>query len=138
VTFAILVIVTGLVFLAGDMVMLPAVMRPLFQKYLGSMVLESPRLLPAAGFYLIHTCGLVYFAGMPALREGSATTALVNGALIGLIAFACYELTNHAIMRKWHIRMVVTDMAWGTTISALSAWLGALAAIWYIAKFGNT
>ena len=133
----ILVFVTGLVFLAGDMVMLPAVMRPLFQKYLGSHLLETPRLMPAAGFYLIHVAGLVYFAGLPALKTGSASLALFNGALIGLVAFACYELTNHAIMKDWHIRMVITDMAWGTAISALSVWLGTSAALWYVAKFAN-
>ena len=78
----------------------------------------------------IHIGGLVYFAGLPAIRDGSAVTALVNGALIGLIAYACYEMTSYTIMRDWHINLVLTDMAWGVVISGLSAWLGALAGLW--------
>jgi uncharacterized membrane protein len=134
VSIFVLAAVTGLVFLAGDFFMIPAVMRPLFQMHLGGQLADSLRLTPALLFYLIHIGGLVYFAGLPAMRGGSAVTALVNGALIGLIAYGCYELTSHTIMRGWHINLVLVDLTWGVTISALSAWLGALAALWWIAR----
>jgi uncharacterized membrane protein len=130
----VLAIVTGLVFMAGDFFMIPMVMRPLFQEHLGAQVLDTLRLAPAFLFYLIHIAGLVYFAGMPAVRDGSATTALVNGALIGLIAYSCYEMTSYTIMRDWSIRLVATDLTWGVVISGLSAWLGALAALWWAAR----
>jgi uncharacterized membrane protein len=134
VTIFVLALVTGLVFLAGDFFMIPAVMRPLFQKHLGAQMLDSLRLTPAILFYFIHIGGLVYFAGMPAMRDGSAVTALVNGALIGLIAYGCYELTSHTIMRDWHINLVLIDLTWGVVVSGLSAWLGALAALWWIGR----
>jgi uncharacterized membrane protein len=130
----VLAIVTGLIFLAGDFVMIPAVMRPLFQEHLGTQMLDTLRLTPAFLFYLIHIAGLVYFAGMPAVRDGSAMTALVNGALIGLIAYSCYEMTSYTIMRDWSIRLVAIDLTWGVVISGLSAWLGALAALWWAAR----
>ncbi len=133
-SLAILAVVTGLVFLAGDFFMIPAVMRPLFQKHLGAQMVDSLRLTPAFLFYLIHIGGLVYFAGLPAIRDGSAVTALVNGALIGLIAYGCYEMTSYTIMRDWHINLVLTDLIWGVVISGLSAWLGALAAMWWLAR----
>jgi uncharacterized membrane protein len=134
VTVFVLTLVTGLVFLAGDFFMIPMVMRPLFQKHLGGQMVDSLRLTPAFLFYLIHIGGLVYFAGMPAMRDGSAVTALVNGALIGLIAYSCYEMTSYTIMRSWHINLVLIDLTWGVVISGLSAWLGALAALWWIAR----
>jgi uncharacterized membrane protein len=134
VTTFVLALVTGLVFLAGDFFMIPVVMRPLFQKHLGAGMVDSLRLMPAFLFYIIHIGGLVYFAGLPATRDGSAFTALVNGALIGLIAYSCYEMTSHTIMRDWHINLVLVDLTWGVIISALSAWLGALAALWWIAR----
>jgi uncharacterized membrane protein len=134
VTILFLALVTGLVFLAGDFFMIPMVMRPLFQKHIGGQMVDSLRLTPALLFYLIHIGGLVYFAGLPAIKDGSAVTALVNGALIGLIAYGCYELTSHTIMRDWHINMVLIDLIWGVVISALSAWLGALAAMWWLAR----
>jgi uncharacterized membrane protein len=134
VSLVILFAVTALVFLLGDAVMLPTVLRPLFQQHLGAQLLDGIRLAPAVLFYLSYAGGLVYFAGMPALRDGSALTALTNGALLGLVAFGCYELTSHAIMRDWHVSIVVTDMAWGIFISGLSAWLAALAALKYLAR----
>lgn len=133
-TAFLLALVTGLVFLAGDFFMIPMVMRPLFQKHLGAQILDSLRLAPAMAFYVIHIGGLVYFAGLPAIKDGSAVTALVNGALIGLIAYSCYELTSYTIMRDWHISLVLTDLIWGVVISGLSAWLGALAALWWLAR----
>jgi uncharacterized membrane protein len=134
VTILVLAVVTGLVFLAGDFFMIPLVMRPLFQKHLGGQMVDSLRLTPALLFYLIHIGGLVYFAGLPAIRDGSAATALVNGALIGLIAYGCYELTSYTIMRNWHINLVLIDLSWGVAISGLSAWIGALAALWWIGR----
>lgn len=114
--------------------MIPMVMRPLFQKHLGAQMLDALRLAPAVLFYVIHIGGLVFFAGMPAIRDGSAVTALVNGALIGLIAYGCYEMTSHTIMRDWHISLVLTDLTWGVVLSGVSAWLGALAALWQQAR----
>ena len=133
-TTLMLALVTGLVFLAGDLFMIPLVMRPLFQKHLGAQMLENLRLAPALLFYLIHIGGLVYFAGLPALRDGSAVTALVNGALVGLVAYGCYEMTSHTIMRDWHINIVLIDLIWGVVISGVSAWAGALAALWWLAR----
>jgi uncharacterized membrane protein len=134
VEIVVLAIVTGLVFLAGDFFVIPMVMRPLFQEHLSTQMLDTLRLTPAFLFYLIHIAGLVYFAGMPAVRDGSAMTALVNGALIGLIAYSCYEMTSYTIMRDWSIRLVAVDLTWGVVISGLSAWLGALAALWWVAR----
>lgn len=130
----VLAIVTGLVFMAGDFFMIPMVMRPLFQEHLGAQMLDTLRLTPAFLFYLIHIAGLVYFAGMPAMRDGSALTALINGALIGLIAYSCYEMTSYTIMRDWSIRLVAIDLTWGVVISGLSAWIGALAAFWWVGR----
>jgi uncharacterized membrane protein len=134
VTIFVLALVTGLVFLAADFFMIPMVMRPLFQEHLGAQMLDTLRLMPAFLFYLIHISGLVYFAGLPAIRDGSSVTALVNGALIGLVAYGCYEMTSQTIMRDWHINLVLIDLIWGVVISALSAWLGALAALWWLAR----
>jgi uncharacterized membrane protein len=134
VTIFVFALVTGLVFLAGDFFMIPMVMRPLFQKHLGAQMLDSLRLAPAALFYLIHIGGLVYFAGLPAIKDGSAVTVLINGALIGLVAYGCYEMTSHTIMRDWHINLVLIDLAWGIALSGISAWIGALATLWWMGR----
>ena len=130
----ILVLITGLVFMAGDLIVIPLVMRPLFQKYLGAEMLDQLRLVPALLFYIIHIAGLAYFAGLPAVRSGTATTALLNGALLGLVAYSCFEMTNYTILRSWQINLVIVDLAWGTIASGLSAYAGALAALWWAGR----
>lgn len=127
-------IVTALVFLGGDFFMIPLVMRPLFQEHLGAQLLDSLRLTPAVLFYIIHVAGLVYFAGLPALRQDAPMTALVNGALIGLIAYSCYEMTSHTIMRDWSMKLVVIDVSWGVFLSAVSAWAGTITALWWVGR----
>lgn len=118
---------TAIVFLAGDAIVIPLVMRPLFQAALGDAMLETLRLGPAALFYAIHVAGLVWFAGLPALRTGSPKLAFINGAALGLVAYSCYELTSWTIMRDWHVGLVMTDVIWGAIISGLSALCGFIA-----------
>lgn len=120
---------TSFTFLVADALMLGLVLGPIFRTHLGAGLLDSLRLGPAIGFYLLYMAGLTYFAGLPALREGAAMPAMLNGALLGLIAYGTYELTSWAVMRDWHPQMVVMDMAWGAVVSGLSAYVGARAAL---------
>jgi uncharacterized membrane protein len=120
--------VTTLVFCIGDALMIPLVMRPLFQSALGSQMLETLRLGPAVLFYLIHIGGLAYFAGLPVVRGGTVAAAFVNGAVLGFVAYSCYEMTSWTIMRDWHSGLVLVDVVWGTVLSGISSWLGAIAA----------
>lgn len=117
-----------MVLLAGDALVIPLVMRPLFASALGETMLSELRLAPAALFYIIHLCGLVWFAGVPSLRADSPKLALINGAALGFVAYCCYEMTSWTIMRDWHAGLVATDVAWGTFISGLSGLAGFFAA----------
>jgi uncharacterized membrane protein len=117
--------VTALVFCLGDAFMLTLIMRPLFEAALGNQMLDTLRLGPAALFYVIHIGGLVYFSGLPATRGGTTKAALINGAVLGFVAYSCYEMTSWTIMRAWNVHLVLVDVAWGTTLSGVSAWLGA-------------
>lgn len=125
---AIFTLITAVVFCLGDAIMIPLVMRPLFGAALGDQMLDTLRLGPAALFYLIHIGGLVYFAGLPRLHDQRPLMALVNGAVLGFVAYSCYEMTSWTIMRSWNAHLVVVDIAWGTALSAVSAWCGAVAA----------
>ncbi|MGL4440565.1 MAG: DUF2177 family protein [Bosea sp. (in: a-proteobacteria)] len=121
-------ITTALVFCAGDFVVIPLVMQPLFKAALGSQMLDQLRLWSAALFYIIHIGGLVWFAGRPAVRGGTARGALIDGAILGFVAYSCYEMTSWTIMRDWTPALVVVDLTWGTVISGAAAFAGAKAA----------
>lgn len=119
---AILYISTTVIFLALDAVMLNLHMQPLFQRHLGAALLDSPRLGPAALFYLAYIAGLLYLVSYPALKTGSAI--LIPAAILGAMAYGTYEFTSYAIMKDWSVEMLATDLIWGTVLTALSAWAG--------------
>jgi uncharacterized membrane protein len=119
-------IATAVAFLAADAVVIPLVMQPLFKGALRETMLDDLRLAPAALFYLVHIGGLVWFAGRTALAEGRMAAAR-DGAIVGLVAYSCYEMTSFTIMRDWRIELVVIDLGWGTFISGFAAFVGATA-----------
>jgi len=125
----VLVLVTGLIFLIADAVMLPKVVKPLFERHLGDTILERPRPLPAVLFYVLYLGGMIWFAGWPAVQAGAPALALLNGAILGLVAYGTYELVSWTVMRRWHPSMVALDMSWGTILTAVAAWGGAAAAL---------
>jgi uncharacterized membrane protein len=128
-TILIFFVAASVVFLIGDAIMLTFVMRPLFQSHLGDQMVDSLRLFPGILFYLIHMAGLTWFAARPALAEAAPNAAFLNGAILGLVAYACYELTSWTIMKNWGPALVVTDVVWGTLISGLAAYIGVRAAM---------
>jgi len=64
----------------------------------------------------------IFFAVRPALEAGRARRALVNGAFLGLVAYATYDLTNQATMRDWPVIVTVVDLVWGTVLTGSVAW----------------
>ena len=127
-SLVVLVLVTGAIFLIADALMLSNVLQPLFAQHLGETLRDGIRPGPAVLFYVTYMAGVIWFAGWPALRDGTPMMALVNGAILGFVAYGTYELTSWTVMRDWHPAMVAADMAWGTTVTALSAWAGVMAA----------
>lgn len=123
---AVLYLATFGTFLVLDAIMLTLVMRPLFAAHIGPLLAEPIRLAPAALFYAAYVAGLLYLVSLPALRGGSPL--ILPAAIIGAMAYGTYEFTSYAIMRDWHWTMVVTDTAWGTVLTAVSAWVGVQAA----------
>lgn len=123
----ILTLATGIIFLAADAVMLFMFMGPLFRQHLGDVLIDELRLHAAVGFYLVYLFGMVWFAGLPGLRDGVGVAAL-NGAILGLVAYGTYELTSWAIIRNWNPSMVAADIVWGTIVTAVSVTGGVLIA----------
>lgn len=119
-----LYLITAVIFLGLDAVMLKTVMRPLFETRLADQLLEEPRLLAAALFYMAYVAGLLWFVSLPALEAGKPLQALVNGALLGAMAYGAYEVTNYAVLRAWSPLMVAVDMTWGTVLTGVSAMAG--------------
>ncbi|MBI1407135.1 MAG: DUF2177 family protein [Caulobacter sp.] len=115
---------SGLVFIALDFLWLAVIAQKLYQREIGGLLLAKPNMVAAVAFYLIYLAGVVYFAVRPALATGSWTTALVSGAIFGLVAYATYDLTNMATLQGFSWTVVAADLAWGVFVTAAIAVAG--------------
>lgn len=114
----------GAMLLVLDLAWLHFVMRDVFRSTVGDAALHEVRLLPAAIFYVGFVAALVYFAVVPAIESTSMMTAMGCGALLGLLAYGTYDLTNMATLKPWSWSLVALDVGWGTLVSGLSALMG--------------
>lgn len=116
-------LITFCIFLAVDLVWLGVVAQPLYNKYLGDFLADSPLWGAALLFYALFVVGLQYFAIEPALSKSSKGLALKNGALFGFFTYMTYELTNYAVLADWPSGIVLIDIAWGTILGGLVAYI---------------
>ncbi|MCZ8179805.1 MAG: DUF2177 family protein [Rhizobium sp.] len=125
---------TALVFFAIDYLWLTRIAIGFYREHIGALLLETPNFAAAGIFYLFYVAGLVYFAVMPAVSAGTVVTALVNGALIGLLAYGTYDMTNLATLKGWSLQVSLVDMAWGAFLSATASAAGYFA----VSRFATT
>lgn len=122
--YGIAYLASGLVFLAIDAFWLTIMAQRVYRPLMGEIVLEEFKIVPAVLFYVIYIMGVVVFAIAPAMATGRWTTATTYGALLGLVAYATYDLTNHATLRNWPVAVTIADLCWGTFLTALAATAG--------------
>lgn len=129
-TYLLAYAIAFVLFVALDIVWLSSVGASLYRATLGDILLPTVRLEPALAFYLLFPLGIVVFAVAPALRSSSPTAAAFYGGLFGLIAYATYDLTNHATLRNWTLKITLIDMLYGAVVVALVATLTVYALQW--------
>ncbi len=112
---------TGLIFWLGDALWLGLVIKDFVLRELDGLLLASPQKLPAIFFYLLYVVAVTVFAVLPALDADSWVKALALGALLGVAAYATYDLSNLATLKNWSVRFAAVDICWGTVITATAA-----------------
>jgi uncharacterized membrane protein len=116
------------VILVCDGLWLGVIARDLYAREMAGLMATDVRLVPAALFYFGYPAGLVLLA-LPDVgaRIGRLLPAAARGALVGLMGYGTYDLTNLAVVRGWSPLITVVDLAWGVCISALAATAAAAA-----------
>lgn len=104
-----------------DFLWLGAIAPGFYKSQIGPLLLEKPNLVPAAIFYLLYAAGLVFFCVYPALDASAWTRAALLGAVLGLLAYATYDLSNLATLKGWSGLLSVVDIVWGAAVSAAAA-----------------
>lgn len=98
----------------------------LYRPALGDLLAPQFRAGPAAAFYICYIAAMVWFAVRPGLADG-VPFAVLNGALLGAICYATYDLTNQATLKHWPVSITLLDIAWGAAATALASGIAALA-----------
>ena len=97
-----------------------------YRPALGDLLAEQFRMGPALVFYLLYVAAMVWFAVRPGMALG-VPHAVLNGALLGGIAYATYDLTNQATLKVWPLHVTLVDIAWGASATALACGIAAFA-----------
>ncbi|WP_323765578.1 DUF2177 family protein [Marinovum sp.] len=122
----ILYVATAVVFLGLDVLGLRFLIRPVFERHIGDLLVDSFRFVPALVFYLFYVVGVLWFVSLPALRENAPVQAALGGAFLGALAYGTYEFTNLATLKGWSWPMVLTDLSWGIFLTGFAAWAGVM------------
>jgi uncharacterized membrane protein len=109
-------LITLAVFFLVDMVWLGVVAKGFYRRHLGSMLSPNINWAAAILFYLLFIVGLLVFVIKPALIGGEPLKALFLGALLGLISYATYDLSNLATLKDWPLVVTVVDLVWGSVL----------------------
>ena len=106
--------------LAIDIVWLFTMSKRFYSERIGTLLPDKPR-LPAAGvFYLIYALGAAVLVVVRAVDAGSGyLEVFLWGALLGLFAYATYDLTNQATLKEWPTIVTVIDLIWGALLTGV-------------------
>lgn len=118
------------VFLAVDAVWLATMSSRFYQPRLGAFMAERPNLAVALVFYVVYVAGVLVLAVMPGVDAGSVGKTALYGALLGLVAYGTYDITNLSTLRDWPVIVTVVDLIWGTALTAIVATAGYYTARW--------
>lgn len=126
-TWIVAFIVAAVAFGALDALWLGWAGPNFYRPRLGDLLADSFRMAPALAFYTAYIAAMVWFAVRPALAGGLGAAAL-NGALLGAICYATYDLTNQATLRHWSTTVTIADICWGAFATGLAATIATFAA----------
>jgi uncharacterized membrane protein len=125
---------TALTFMVLDAIWLSTMGALLYRPILGPILAENVRIAPAIIFYVLFVAGIIFFGVLPALGAGRWTIALLNGAIFGFLAYATYDLTNHATLSVWDLRITLADIAWGAFASGAASTVGYFVTDWIVGR----
>lgn len=121
---------TTVVFLALDAIWLGTMVGAFYRPRMAGMLLDRPRIDAAVVFYALYIAGVIVFAVQPSLETGGWKRALALGAMLGLVAYGTYDLTNLATLRGWSVAVTALDLVWGAFVTGVAAAVASAGTSW--------
>ena len=103
------------IFFAG-----PKIYRPI----IGEILADKVNFAPAVIFYVVYVLGVTILAVRPAINSGRWQEAAILGLILGVVAYATYDLTNQATLKVWATKITLIDLTWGAFLTAAGALAG--------------
>lgn len=72
--------------------------------------------------YVLLAAGVVFFV-LPRVSGMNPIFVFLFGALMGLIVYGVYDLTNAATLTRWPLNLILADMAWGAFATGMTAYV---------------
>ncbi len=116
-------IITMVIFAAIDLIWLGYLAKNLYQQKIGFLMADKINWVAALIFYIIYISGILYFVIFPSLETGEWQTALLKGAILGVLCYGTYDLTNMATLKNWPYEIVIIDILWGAFLTGLTSTL---------------
>jgi len=113
--------ISATIFVLLDFIWLSLMTGSVYKPQIGHLLLDKPNILIFAIFYLLYPIGMTIISIHPNLETLNWPHALAIGALLGLIAYGTYDLTNLGTLKGWTLTISVVDAAWGTVATGLAS-----------------
>lgn len=130
--YFLLFLITTVIFFSIDMLWLGIISKNFYKEKLGFILTGEVNWKAAILFYFIYIIGILYFIIIPGFETHNWKSVLFNGALLGLLCYATYDLTNMATIKQWPISVVIVDMIWGTILTGSVSIISYFAAIKFL------
>lgn len=127
-------LLTMVVFVVVDAGWITGVVRPMYEKYLGSALGDGVDVLAALAFYLIYCAGIVLFGVKPLDRTTPLLKKTLAGATYGFFTYSTWALTFKATMAGMPWSLALADIAWGVVLGASTTFITS----WILNKFATT
>lgn len=116
-------IITMVIFAAIDLIWLGYLAKNLYEQKIGFVMADKINWIAALIFYIMYIGGILYFVIFPSLETGEWQTALLKGAILGVLCYGTYDLTNMATLKNWPYEIVIIDILWGAFLTGLTSTL---------------
>ncbi|MFW6026493.1 MAG: DUF2177 family protein [Candidatus Woesearchaeota archaeon] len=115
--FLFISLVAFIVFFIIDLLWLGVIAKKFYNEKLKH--LKDPRVkwIPAVIFYMIYILILTFFVLYPGINDSTPYFIIYGSALIGLLSYSTYELTNYSVLIKWPLSLVIVDILWGVILT---------------------
>lgn len=95
--------------------------KKIYENEIPHLMAKTISAAPAAAFYVIHLAGTVYLVVRPDDHTRTTKQRLIDGAVLGGLAWGTFGMTNAAIMDRFPINVALIDTAWGAFLTATTA-----------------